>query len=503
MRKIKLVELFAGYGSQTLALKRLGYEIDENSEIVEWGVAPAIAYKILNHSNATGKINDDMLQMLVDNQALSNDTKSPAKKINKTKVEALKEAIYQTKNYCDVKKYDIAQKFDLLTYSFPCQDISNQGSRQGFEKGSGTRSGLLWEVERMLNKTEHKPKYLLMENVKALVGKKNMDNFQEWIDTLEKLGYKSEWKILNSAHFGIGQNRERVFMLSVREDVLTTELEDFKNIKGTDHKTPFKKHTMSLEEIENSPWPINEKDLYLNEFELLPGQSGNYRLGNHILGTAPIKKANSIYPEDDRRYSNMRSGNAIYDETVSTNTLTANGENQNQKVFSKFKSNTFTGSEENPARTLDTRMMSFDQSQIKVFSSFSTALQITSDGPASTLTTLHGNFDSKAGQKVFNKLDLNNRVNKEENPSQTAMAGMTSTSAQQLKVYQLIQQNEGIVRFVRPLEKARIMGLTDDEFWKLYNNPALSSNQIESMFGNSIVVDVLEEIFKVLKIQGE
>lgn len=103
--------------------------------------------------------------------------------------------------------------FDLFTYSFPCQDLSVEGKQRGLEKGSGTRSSLLWECERVIQ--AKKPKYLLLENVKNLVGKKHMEHFLAWLDKLKTFGYSNYWKVVNSAHHRIPQNRERVFVVSV------------------------------------------------------------------------------------------------------------------------------------------------------------------------------------------------------------------------------------------------------------------------------------------------
>jgi DNA (cytosine-5)-methyltransferase 1 len=98
-----------------------------------------------------------------------------------------------------------------MTYSFPCQDISISGVQKGIQKG--TRSGLLYEVERIL--TKNQPKYLLMENVKNLVSHNHIENFKEHILFLNELGYGCSWKVLNGADYGCPQNRERVFMMSV------------------------------------------------------------------------------------------------------------------------------------------------------------------------------------------------------------------------------------------------------------------------------------------------
>lgn len=103
----------------------------------------------------------------------------------------------------------------LLTYSFPCQDLSVAGKQKGMVKGSGTRSGLLWEVERLLNEVGNLPQVLLMENVPQVHGKKNMEDFQKWIAFLESKGYSNYWQDLNAKNYGVAQNRNRCFMVSI------------------------------------------------------------------------------------------------------------------------------------------------------------------------------------------------------------------------------------------------------------------------------------------------
>ncbi len=124
----------------------------------------------------------------------------------------------ETLNLGDIRKIEKLPKADMWTYSFPCTDISLAGRLGGFEKGSNTNSSLLWEVQRLLiesSKTTELPKYLLIENVKNLVSKKFMPSFQTWFDFLSSLGYKNFWKVLNAKDYGIPQNRERVFMVSI------------------------------------------------------------------------------------------------------------------------------------------------------------------------------------------------------------------------------------------------------------------------------------------------
>lgn len=122
------------------------------------------------------------------------------------------------RNRGDISKVDWAEvpDFDLFTYSFPCQSISVAGLRHGLSKGSGTRSSLLWECERAI--AAKKPKWLLMENVSALVQSKFLPDFHKWQELLSRYGYKNYTRVMNAKDYGIPQNRERVFMVSALGD---------------------------------------------------------------------------------------------------------------------------------------------------------------------------------------------------------------------------------------------------------------------------------------------
>lgn len=134
------------------------------------------------------------------------------------KIHSIYEAIHgSTPNLGDIKKVQSLPSCDLLTYSFPCQDISILGDQKGLDKGSNTRSGLLWEVERLLleyKKNGNLPEFLLLENVKNLVNPKHRPNFDKWLAFLSEIGYYNSWFLLNSEDYGVPQNRNRVFVLS-------------------------------------------------------------------------------------------------------------------------------------------------------------------------------------------------------------------------------------------------------------------------------------------------
>lgn len=179
-KPIRLIELFAGIGSQAKALKNLGVDF-EHYRICEFDKYAVASYNAVHGTNfETSDI---------------------------TKITANDLGIVDTDKYCYI-----------MTYSFPCQDLSNAGLGKGMAKGSGTRSGLLWEVERLLDECSELPNVLLMENVPQVIGKNNIQHFAKWIEKLEQLGYKNKWQVLNAKDYGIPQNRERCFMVSILGD---------------------------------------------------------------------------------------------------------------------------------------------------------------------------------------------------------------------------------------------------------------------------------------------
>ena len=128
----------------------------------------------------------------------------------------------ETLNLGDITKVNIAElepySADLVTYGFPCQDLSNAGKQRGFEHdGKLTRSGLFFYASAIIGRIQ--PKVAICENVKALVGKKFTKEFETVLSTLEDMGYKNYWQVLNAKDYGIPQNRERVFIISIREDI--------------------------------------------------------------------------------------------------------------------------------------------------------------------------------------------------------------------------------------------------------------------------------------------
>lgn len=177
-KPVRLIELFAGIGAQAKAFERLGVPF-EHYRICEFDRFAVDSYNAIHGTDfAVSDIRDIHAEDL---------------------------GITDTDKYCYV-----------LTYSFPCQDLSSAGKQAGMKRG--TRSGLLWEVERLLRECTELPQILLMENVPAVVGEKNIDDFAVWCSCLEELGYTNAWEILNSKDYGVPQNRDRCFMVSFLGD---------------------------------------------------------------------------------------------------------------------------------------------------------------------------------------------------------------------------------------------------------------------------------------------
>lgn len=129
-------------------------------------------------------------------------------------------SISEEKNLGDVSKIDLSQiqeEVDIITHGSPCQDFSIAGKQAGAEKGSGTRSSLMWFTVDIVEKV--KPKYVIWENVKNLLSKRHKHNFDNYIEVMDKIGYNSYFKILNAKDQGIPQNRERIYTISIRKDI--------------------------------------------------------------------------------------------------------------------------------------------------------------------------------------------------------------------------------------------------------------------------------------------
>lgn len=230
-----VVELFSGIGSQAKAMKNIGMKANTIGTC-EWDIHAFVAYDAIHNSPYAleSVIKMEKVEILEElrKYKLSNDGKTEMQfeKVLKTyRIEALRRilsAIRRSNNFVNINDLygkDLPDGIDIMTYSFPCQDLSNVGAFHGYNKGidkdANNRSCLLWEVGRILtemdNLKKELPKFLLLENVSALLSKRHKNNFNIWKSDLEKLGYVNHIYKINSNDFGLPQNRYRLIMISV------------------------------------------------------------------------------------------------------------------------------------------------------------------------------------------------------------------------------------------------------------------------------------------------
>lgn len=234
-KPIRLIETFSGYGSQALALKYLGIEF-EHWKTCEWAIKSIQAYKDIHFTDEKEIDIDSTKEQLVEclfkygisanyNEPM---TKEQISRLSESQLKTIWNNIlitYNLVNIQQVKGEDLeiidTDKYDyIMCYSFPCQDLSLAGKGKGMADTT-TRSGMLWEVERILNELKELnqlPQVLLMENVPQVHGSDNVEHFNKWQFALERLGYKSYFQDLIATDYGIPQIRNRCFMISILGD---------------------------------------------------------------------------------------------------------------------------------------------------------------------------------------------------------------------------------------------------------------------------------------------
>lgn len=222
-KKLRVFEAFAGIGAQRTALDRLkiDYEI---VGISEWFIEALHCYCSI-HENYSDEFvvpsKQDQLDYL-NKFTFSKDSINPTRLelLNDKELKKLYISNKLSKNFGSITEIKGSElpDFDLLVYSFPCQDLSTGGNNGGMGRNSGTRSGLLWEIERILlelNKENRLPEYLLLENVFTITADSHIEDLNEWLGFLESLGYSNDEVIkLNALDFGVPQNRNRAFIAS-------------------------------------------------------------------------------------------------------------------------------------------------------------------------------------------------------------------------------------------------------------------------------------------------
>ena len=373
---IRVFEAFAGVGSQRMALRNLGID----HEVV------AIA------------------------------------EIDKFAIKSYEAIHGETNNLGDISQLGMEDipDHDLFTYSFPCQDISVAGKGLGLDEGSDTRSGLLWECQKVI--AGKKPKYLLLENVKNLVGKKHKHNFDKWLEWLEKQGYTNYHQILNAKDYGVPQNRERVFVVSILGHHEPYEFPE-----------PIELELRLKDVLERE---VDEK-FYLSDEKI-----------NTLIANSPINESlNGLMEVGSLSHYKRNDINRVYSPQGNCPTL-----------------NTMQGGDRQPKVLIKN-------------------------------ATKKGYLEAMRGDGV----DLaypdskTRRGRVQRGLSQT----LTTDDSKGVVVDDIPKTIEDLrIRKLTPKECWRLMGFSDEDFHKA--EEVNSNSQLYKQAGNSIVVDVLEAIFKQL-----
>lgn len=392
------------------------------------------------------------------------------------------EAIYgKTRNYGDISKIDKLDYADLWTYGFPCQDISVAGRGAGIVKGE-TRSGLLYEVERLLlesQKSDELPKYLIMENVKNLVSKKFIADFEKWLEFLESLGYTNHWQVLNAKDYGIPQNRERVFCISILGDKEFVFPE----------KQPLRLRLKDLLEDEvDEKFYLSRKQINRIKFPTVKMEKQRLQEKDYCdtlcAGDHKRPKVIQIGQYDTLTRKNSNRYRVYDDEGISPTIHTYQGGNLQPSI--RIKNGTKKGYlEAVDGDGIDLAFPASRQRRGRVQKQSANTLD-TSPNKAVVIYSPRvvggiGEKTSNNGKQYF----YQNRI------YDTGVATAVATSLQPNYL-----DNDFRVRKLTPKECWRLMGFDDESFEKA--EKGCSNTQLYKQAGNSIVVNVLEKILENL-----
>ena len=463
--KLRVLENFAGIGTQRMALNNLGID----HEVV--GITEIDKFAIKSYEAIHGEVNNLGDISLVDPN--------------------------------DVPDHD------LFTYSFPCQDISVAGKGKGFEKGAGTRSGLLWECEKVIR--AKKPKYLLMENVKNLVSKKFKPGFEEWLQALEEFGYSNYYSVLNAKDYGIPQNRERVFCVSILGE-------------HEPYKFP-EKETLELRLKDILEHEVDEKFYLDNDKakQLIATVSEKYDIkettptDGGLREPKPKEVANTILARYDAGISNQQSSGTM---VIEPNVLTQKRTEYGKAIRKDYEKGLINESRRNMtemrprvdgvSNTLTTVLKDNYVVEPKaeriggIFDKDSERHQAGAvwdkEQLAPTLDTMQGGwrqpsvFIKNNTKQGYVEATDGDGVDLAFPSSNTRRGRVQKGKSQTLDT----SDSKGVVENLRirkltPKECWRLMGISDEDFEKAQG--VNSNTQLYKQAGNAIVVDVLEAIF--------
>lgn len=441
---IRLIELFAGVGSQAMALRDIGANF-EHYRVVEFDKFAIASYNAIHGTDF--------------------------------KTTDIRDVHAEDLGICDKQRFTY-----LLTYSFPCQDLSKAGKQKGMSKGSGTRSGLLWEVERILLELKEKgelPQVLLMENVPDVIGNKNYADFMEWYSALEEMGYQSYYKILNAKNYGIPQNRERCFMVSILGKY------SYQFPKGIELKIKLKD---VLEDRVDEKYYLSQK--IIETFTRRNEKENGFHFGINERDIAKTVTAGFTRMDDNYvkvcgyvSLGNNDMNNRVYDQKCISPTInTMQGGNRQPKIA--IKEATKQGyAEAEPGDSVNLEQPNSKTRRGRV-----------GKGIAQMLTTScnQGVLDPVACQ-VITKDRNYNKHGKQRRDQVEIRSDNLSNALLTVAHKNMIVEPQFRIRKLTPLECWRLMGFTDEDFKKAQ---AVNSNsQLYKQAGNSIVKQALMAIF--------
>lgn len=430
------------------------------------------------------------------------------------------------KNLHDVREINplLLDNINLVTYGFPCQDISVAGKQKGFEyNGERTRSGLFFEALRIIEFLQ--PEYAICENVKALTSKKFEKEFNTVLNSLAEVGYNNYWKVLNAKDYGIPQNRERVFIISIRKDIDTgaftfPEKQELKlRVKDILENSVDEKYYINTNKAKELIKKFIENN-QINEIDQNPKiqwcgsynghQSGNvvYERGicncidvaGHVepqkimISKPKIKRLGNLY---DENAGGARAGNVYAPDGLAPALQTAQGGNRQPLIFSN-----------DPVICRSVGRDPDNPSNRKKGCNTEQTLELKKDGMSNTLTTVQkDNYVVEPKIKIVGRMDGYERTGRvyssngiacnllaREDSMQILEEPAPKGGQREVKILETTQEAYRI-RKLTPRECFRLMGFSDEDFDKI---KGISNTQLYKMAGNSIVVNVLEGIFREL-----
>lgn len=346
-----------------------------------------------------------------------------------------------TNNLGDISKIEFLSYADLWTISSPCQSISIAGKMNGLEKDSGTRSSLVWDSARLLQRAKEDgilPKYLLMENVKNLVSKKFKDQFDMIRDTLDEIGFNTYYKVLNAKDCGVPQNRERVFLIGIRKDI-DNGIYDFPK--------PFDTGIRLKDVLDKE---VDEK-YYLSEDIQKRFKITDDTFTKNIVGTTK--------PENSTRFGQR---DVVYQENGIIGCLQATDYKQPKQII-EVTNNCMQGGDRQP-RVLETPVkLSHSEWKQQMFNKF---IEDANGEPSGVNTNQSQTFGYRPPMKGYS------RCLRSENNDTGVVENFR-------------------VRKLTPSERFKLMGLTEDDILKA-KAIRISDSQLYRQAGNGIVTNCVE-----------